>query len=152
MAKVRRALAVALCRILTAVVIVALPFIVCDLYFGYQQNFCTLIPANDAGISITLSTWLLVYGYFALTMLLLFLMACARVCCNLEAAHLLIWYALLDQLASLFRFCWMIVGAIMFWGYLYPKNLCNDSTGGYMYTRLVLGFVSILWGMISNHR
>ena len=141
-----------LCCFICTAFIGSLPFIVCDLYFGYEQNFCTLIPANDVGINLTLRTWLLVSGYLALSMMLLLFLLIIKVIANVESAHLLIWYYLLYELVSLFNFCWIIVGAVMFWGYLYPKNLCNDSVGVYMYARLVLGFIGIVFGIISNRR
>ncbi len=142
----------ALCCGLTITFAIYFPLLVCDMYFGYQQNFCTLIPANDVGINLTLRTWLLVSAYVSLSMGTLFVLVLIKVLYDLESVGLLIWYALLSYLVSLFNFCWLIVGAVMFWGYLYPKNLCDDSTGTYTYVRLVLGFIGILWGVYSNRR
>ena len=81
----------AMCCVIITAFVFSFPLLVCDLYFGYQQNFCTLIPANDVGINLTLRTWLLVSGYLTLAMGALFVLVLLKVITDIESAGLFIW-------------------------------------------------------------
>lgn len=43
---------------------------------------------------------------------------------------------------AIFRFAWLIVGAVLFWGYLIKNGgLCAPNIRGYMFANLILGFL-----------
>lgn len=53
---------------------------------------------------------------------------------------------------NLFRFIWLIVGAIMFWGYLTPKNYCGSPVNGYMWANLIIGFILSLGSCLGGYK
>lgn len=58
---------------LIIIIIIFLPFVICDLYFGYNDDSCIFIPNINSKIDITLGIWLRVDGYLLLTIILNFL-------------------------------------------------------------------------------
>jgi hypothetical protein len=55
---------------------------------------------------------------------------------------LYIVHAVFGGILAVFRFAWLIVGAVLFWGYL-TKNggLCASNVRGYMYANLIIAFI-----------
>jgi hypothetical protein len=53
-------------------------------------------------------------------------------------------YSLLIVVIGIFNIIWLIVGAVMFWGYLYLQNFCEYGVSLYMHCRLVFGFLITL--------
>lgn len=41
-------------------------------------------------------------------------------------------------IALLFQLAWLIVGAVMFWGYLWPASICVDSVNTYLWASLII--------------
>lgn len=113
------------------------PFIIGDLYFGYKDYSCTRLPIENTKIGFGLSTWLKVSGWTSVAFIILpivnyFLAGIPR---------LLIGYLVFALLYAVFRFAWLVVGAVMFWGYLWPHNYCADSLSTYMWVNLIYSFI-----------
>ena len=94
----------------------------------------------------------MVNGYLALAMIATLMLIAIVICCSVKGILLFVGYIFLTFLTSLFSIAWLIVGAIMFWGYLYPKNLCQSSVSGYMFARLILGFISVIINLFTSRR
>lgn len=54
-------------------IIVLLPFIICDLYFGYNDTSCIYIPIVTPQVDINLSIWLRVDGLVLLSIVVSFI-------------------------------------------------------------------------------
>lgn len=104
---------------------VFLPFIFYDLYFGINDRVCTTTYISNGKISVTLGGWLLTSGFIYLVLVLLLILASVLICrCELYRVEFSIAYTLIIGIIGLFTLCWLIIGAIMFWGYLYPRKFC----------------------------
>ena len=117
-----------------------LPFIIVNLvYANNNDSQCLTEPILSPPIHLTLKTWLLVDAYTMLAVLIFFLLAAIAFCvnsalgvaCSCCAVTVLILF-------SIFRFAWLIVGAIMFWGYLNPRETCDSSLSAYMWAMLII--------------
>ena len=128
---------------------------ICDLYFGYSnQYFCTLLIPST--VSFDLGTWLLVDGYGRLVILILTIIWIVMLiaCASRESAGGILCgsgcYILMIVLYGLFNFAWTIVGAVMFWGAIAPSGLCEISIVIYMYVLLIWSFVGMFFSACCN--
>ena len=94
-------------------------------------------------IDITLKTWLLVQAYVALAVFILILLCIVLAFISPVVAGVfgaLMMCAMIP--ISLFSIAWTIVGAVMFWGELYPAGTCNTGLTVYMFIVLIGGILS----------
>jgi len=121
---------------------ITIPFYIADLSFAYTDTSCvsTSIP-----MTITLKDWLLVDGYFGLSVwfFVLFFGFIGSYNYNVsfidstEKIHNIIRIPI-----ALFAISWLIVGSVIFWKYLEPTSQCNKSISDYMWARLIIGYLS----------
>ncbi len=102
---------------------------IADLVLGYSDNYLCifLVPTS---VNFSLGTWLLVDGYGTLIMLVfsitffVALIACAAGQQVGGTVAIAACYLVVNVLYSLFNFCWLVVGAVMFWGAIAPSGFC----------------------------
>ena len=131
---------------------VNLPFIVVDLVYAASGNPCTTLPVPN--ISFTLRTWLEVDGGLRLAFVGLFLLVAIIACCSIDCAlKIFVCTLILLIVYSLFNLSWLIVGAVMFWGYLNDQPGCNSTdVAGYMFAVLILGFLGVCGNCFFSYK
>lgn len=116
-----------------------LPFIIADLIYANNDTTCVNEPVNN--MSLTLKTWLEVDAYVKIGVICYFICAFIYnyviVCTPLA----FICVTLFMLLFGLFNFAWIIVGAVLFWGDLDQRHICDQSLTAYMYAILIIGLV-----------
>jgi hypothetical protein len=132
--------------------ILNLPFITCDLYYAYMDTSCSQMPITAYQINFTIGTWLLVSGYLSLAMSATLILISFLICCTEKAIGMFIGYLYLVFLYALFSLAWLVVGSVMFWGDLYPGGKCVGGINGYLFARLILGYVSIFVNLGTARR
>ncbi len=120
--------------------ILKLPFIILDLYFGFSNYKCLLIPSNI----INLKIYLIVYGFieFIITLLTFHI-------------WIKIYYINVDDIEQykrnssmfkifklLFYIVWDLLGAIILWGYV--NKSCNNFLSIYLNFKVLLNILNIL--------
>lgn len=125
----------------------AIPFGVCDLYYSYRDYSCVWIDITNYKIRFPLQIWLRVDGGVLLGMAALILLFALILCCNPTGCEGLFWFHnVLTFVFALFRLAWLIIGSLMFWGYLNKFPLCDTGISRYMWANLIIGFVlSVLY-------
>ena len=99
---------------------------------------------QNTSISFNLQTWLLVDGYLMLALCAYLLLAAIGSAISEGCgACLLVVYMVFSVLYGLFRMAWLIIGAVMFWGYLQPNNMCSGPLNSYMWALLIINFVGV---------
>ena len=127
----------------------ALPFVLCDLYYAYTDATCTALPIPNHPTWPSRGVWLKVDGYLALaTIVLHMLLAIVYYCCG-TSVFIFICYMILTVALQVLNITWFSIGGFMFWGYLYPNSLCQGSVQGYVFARLVLGFILIVVNLFT---
>ena len=122
--------------------LVAVPFGVCDLYYSYRDFTCVYAPITNYSIRFPLQTWLRVDGGVLLGMSGLILLLGLVLCCNPLGSSGLFWvHNVLGFLLALFRLAWLVIGSVMFWGYLNKYHICGPPVSRYMWVNLIVGFV-----------
>lgn len=123
--------------------ICAFPFIVCDFYYANKDFSCAWIDIRPHyNINFPLKTWLRTDGAMMLTFIVIMLIIALIICTSPGCECLYPVHAIFGAIISIFRFAWLIVGAVLFWGYL-TKNggLCAPNIRGYMFANLIIGFL-----------
>jgi len=135
------------------VIIIMLPFIICDLYFGFTDNSCSREQPNELAISIRL--YLIVSGFVNISATIIILTGlnfidtekltnsgiCALCCGTIGLSCIII-----------FNTIWNILGAVVFWGYIYGNGNCNKNFSTYVFISLIIKLVSALFGYQLNKK
>jgi len=129
------------------------PFIICDLVFGYNDDSCVdIYPENISFMNMKI--YLLVSGYFALSMITIILANCFIANGN-EGDNIVIiaFLSIIFHISRVFLVIWNIIGAVIFWGTLNKQNLCSKSVNAYLFVSLIIklfgNFCNI---MMSNNK
>lgn len=117
-----------------------IPLIVGDIYFGYKDFSCVHLPIENTHIGFNLSIWLKISGWTNLAFVILPIINYFLA----SAPRFLTGYLVFGLLYALFRFAWLIVGGVMFWGYLWPNRLCAEALNTYVWVDLIYSFVICL--------
>jgi|JI6StandDraft_1071083.scaffolds.fasta_scaffold19299_3 hypothetical protein len=118
-----------------------IPFIIADLYYAYNEETCGLTPIVNTSINFPIRTWLKVSGYTSLMLLLLPILSllvpiCGSIMWTIYGIYILLW--------SFFRLAWIVVGGVMFVGYLWPNHLCASGFSTYMWINLVVSIIQLI--------
>lgn len=120
--------------LLTAVI-----FTIADLYFAYTDFSCTHSWISYSKFGFGLGTWLKVSGFTSL----FFLAAPILGLCFARSQAIINYIICFAALIIIFRFIWLIIGSIMFWGYLSGTGACSNALNTYMWINLLYS-----WGLL----
>jgi len=130
------------------ILIIAVPIIVVDLYFGFTDTSC--VKTEPDGLDISMKLYLLVSGFFNMGIMLAYIasiclfaekddISCSRsMCC----AYLTGAIGLLT--------IWNILGAIVFWGTIYGEKICNKNVSTYIFGSLIIKLIGNLVALLNN--
>ena len=113
---------------------IMLPFIVCNLYYAYNDDSCVTIKPDNFGVN--LQTYLAVDGI--ILAVALFVIMISSYCFVKEEPnddHFCL--NTFGRLATVFGTAWMIIGAVIFWNLIDNKK-CDKPVYNYVYTQLVI--------------
>lgn len=135
------------------IIFIMSPIIFCDLYFGFTDSSCSREQPDE--LAITLKLYLLVSGFVGLSAMIGILtgISCFEpneisetgicfICCGSVAFIC----------ATLFNIVWNILGAVVFWGYIYGNGNCNKTFSTYVFVSLIIKFVSVLFSYQFNKK
>ena len=130
------------------ILIIAVPIIVVDLYFGFTDTSC--VKTEPDGLDISMKLYLLVSGFFNMGIMLAYIasiclfaekddISCSRsMCC----AYLTGAIGLLT--------IWNILGAIVFWGTIYGDKICKKNVSTYIFVSLIIKLIGNLVALLNN--
>lgn len=125
------------------VVIFNFPIVVADLYFAFTDTTC--IDETPSGLFLSLRNYLMVSGFMGLWSI-----GCVLMMTFVKDITLFtVWsIRLVGLFVTLFCLTWNILGAIVFWGTVYPRGHCNMELSTYLYISLIVKIVANIY-MIS---
>ena len=127
--------------------ILVIPIIICDLYFGFNDKSCVNeIPTN---ININMHEYLIVSAFILLGILITLPIYIYVVFNNNSFCTTM--FTMLYFVIGLFNFAWNIVGAVIFWGNIYPNGHCDNSVSNYIFTILIIKFIFML-SIVKNNK
>ena len=124
------------------IIIIALPFITCDIHYAYNDNSCVKEYPNK--ININLKMYLLLSGYMLLSKIIIVIFGMFSVSqrySNFINVIVIVLLGLLMVAYELFNVIWNIIGAIIFWGNIYKNNNCDDDVSTYIFVSLIIKLI-----------
>jgi hypothetical protein len=121
------------------VFVCTLPFIICDLYFGFSKDPC-LIEHSD-NFNFKLKTYLLASGFIGIISIII---VKVFICLSLESNNteeinaFIVFGISLQCFIGSFYIIWNILGAVLFWDYIYPNHKCNSNLSTYLCVSLII--------------
>ena len=118
-----------------------LPFMICELYWGFNDISCQNQSTNYVQNQITIGTWLKVDGFVLLSQVVFILSA---LCSGLDNSCCCICSGCISFFLQIVLSCWLGLGCVLFWA---GKNNaisngdCGKQLNVYIWTRLILGII-----------
>ena len=128
--------------ILVTLLILQTPFIVCDFVFA---NRTECLHDSVPKVSLTLYEWLIVDGSIRAGVCAIYLLLlCHALLTEQDSSKSAKISAFIMFGFTVILFCWLVVGSVIFWGYLEKEKTCDANVTGYMWAILILGYFSII--------
>ena len=133
--------------------IISIPFIICDLYFAYNDDSCIEIYPKYI-IFMNMKAYLLISGYYTIGFMCVII-------CNLQFLSIenknsnVIFMSILSviiNVSKVFLIIWNTIGAFIFWGTLYHLEKCKTIVYNYFFVSLVIKLLAILFHIITNKK
>ena len=122
------------------------PFIVCNIYYAYNDTSCVTINPDHFGIN--LKTYLVVDGILGAIVLFIIIFA---VCCIKEEPNSNnCCLNMVGNLATVFGVAWTIIGEIIFWK-LIDNTRCDRAVYNYVFAQLVIKFIGYSLRICANN-
>lgn len=126
-------------RYLIYFLIIIIPFIVCDIYWGFYDNSCTL---EETEIGLTLGNFLQIRGIIlcvgCLSVILLYSTHSHKI--NWD---IIFYFGIFLIISVIFNIIWTIIGAYIFWHEI-NNNLCQENVYNYVFVSLIIRFIGII--------
>ena len=126
---------VKLCAIVL-IIILFVPIICCDIYFGFTDNSC--INEIATGLNFTMKIYLLVSGFIGLASVIFTI---CLICLISDNETNLPYAKIFGLISLLFQIIWNLLGSATFWGTLYKEGNCDLTTSTYIYVSLIIKLV-----------
>jgi hypothetical protein len=124
-------------------IIVTAPIIICDIYYGHTDNSC--INDYPSGLNINMKIYLLVNGYYGLTIISLvsLFIACMPIKNIQDNITLFVLPKLGEIIFIVFTTVWNIIGSVIFWDKLYKEGNCDRNISTYLFITLIIKLLGI---------
>ena len=118
------------------IILLFVPIIFCDLYFGFTDNSC--INEIATGLNFTMKIYLLVSGFIGLASIIF---TFCLVCLLSDNEKILPFAKIFALISLLFQIIWNLLGSATFWGTIYKEGHCDLTTSTYIYVSLIIKLV-----------
>jgi hypothetical protein len=119
------------------IIIICVPIIVCDLYFGFTDISC--INEIATGLNFTMKIYLLVSGFTEFIAMLITICIVYSLSDNDYKNETILVFV--KYFGAVFQIIWNILGAATFWGTIYKEGNCNLNISTYIYISLIVKMV-----------
>jgi hypothetical protein len=132
--------------ILLLFIILVFPIIICDMYYAYNDDSC--VNEYPKNLNMNMKQYLLGCAYSSIiTMAMICIILCIASKENIEIFKNC---GCLSYIMKMFTLIWHILGAIIFWGTLYPEKLCTNSPSSYFFASLIIKLLSCAISSFSS--
>jgi hypothetical protein len=137
--------------IASVIIIFMAPIGIADLSYGFKQDECLSEYPHD--LHLNMKTYLIVAGFLNIA-------TCIYIICNVcymknlkeSSVGLMVLNIILSMSLQVFYFIWNILGAIVFWSFLYPDRHCSSDVASYLFVSLVIKLVFTWMNVMSSFK
>ena len=122
-------------------IIITFPIIICDLYYGYNDNTCVNERSNE--LIINLKDYLLVSGWVNVFLNVIFILYFW-----LTKTIIFKKFKYLNLLIQIYSIIWTSIGCIIFWK-LIDNNKCSKGVYNYVFITLIINLLAIFFNIIN---
>ena len=129
-------------------VLLCSPIIICDLYFGLNDDSC--VEELPPSLSLSLQSYMITSALVGLSILTLLIISTCFISsdnCDAKNNCIVIISKIISTIFSVFHLIWNILGAIIFWGFAYKNNLCNKNVSTYLFISLIIKLITNYFGI-----
>lgn len=133
------------------IVIICSPIIICDLYFGLNDNSC--VEEYPPSLSINLKTYMIVSALVGISGLTLLITSSCFISSDNSDAYnscIIAVISLFSLIFSVFHLIWNILGGVVFWSFAYKNNLCDKNVSTYLFISLILKYITSCYAFKNN--
>jgi hypothetical protein len=133
-------------------IICYVPFIVADFHYGILNNNCVIETPNI--ININLKMYLLVSGFlmlFNLILTVLLILYLPHEATEEEYSLIIFGAALVGKISTLIHFIWNLLGIILFWAFIYEKEICDSEISTYLFVSLIVKTLANIGVTLYRH-
>lgn len=130
--------------------ILTCPILICDFYFAASNSEC--ITMQPDGLAVNMKSYLFVCATVTLTILLVTSVVITNYTEEMQRhfnKYCMLYY-LLIIISQIFSLAWNIVGAVVFWGTIYPEHICTKLESTYLFASLIIKLLGALSIRINN--
>ena len=140
-------------KILMTIIIVMIcsPIIICDLYFGLNDNSC--VEEYPPSLSINLKTYMMVSALVGISALTLLITSSCFISSENSDAYnscIIDVISLFSLIFMVFHLIWNILGGVVFWSFAYKNNLCDKNVSTYLFISLIMKYITSFFALRNN--
>jgi hypothetical protein len=134
----------------TCVIIVVAPLMICDLYFGFSGDEC--LNEYPSQIHLNLKKYLLVCGFLSLFNIIYIILTLSCISSNEESNTMILVINIgISYLMGILLLVWNIMGAIIFWNFIFPEHTCGEELSNYLFASIIIKLV-LSWGSFASRK
>lgn len=124
------------------------PITIGDIVYGFSGDECLNEYPND--IHLNLKRYLLVSGFIQVFMILYTIYNLNTINDEEIPIGMMVIDLIINTVLSLFHLIWNILGAIVFWGYIYKEGHCENDVSTYLFASIIIKLVMMYFNIIKN--
>ena len=124
------------------VIIISLPIIICDIYYGYTDTSC--VNEYPDGLDVNMKMYLFISALVGMAINCAYLYNISLITRKHtydQNICLIIFPSIVIAIGSVFLVAWNTIGALIFWEMLYNTGICNRHTSTYLFITLILKII-----------
>lgn len=134
--------------ILIVIIIFTGPISIADLVYGFNKDDCLNEYIPD--IDLNMKKYLVVSGIIGI-FTILYRIYTIRISLDGNISDgLMVSNTVVSLLGQSFGLIWNIMGAIIFWTFVYPECGCKPSTNDYLFTSLIIKLVITYFSLMDT--
>ena len=144
--KTSRALAIGVACV---IIIFISPIAIADLVYGFSGDECLNEYPED--IHLNLKKYLIVSGFTTIGSISYIIY---NLCVISDKKEIPIWLMVMNIVfvffSQVFTIIWNIIGAVIFWNFIYPEGECKSTTSNYLFTSIIIKLVMIYINLLQT--
>lgn len=130
------------------IIIICIPIIFCDIYYGLIDTYC--VNKTPSYLNISLKLYLLLSGFINLTLAITLIITIIYIKEFGNKRDIAYTFTVCNLFVmNIFNLVWNLIGAFIFWGYFYNKEICKIELSTYVFIslliKLLFNFLSIYY-------